>query len=46
MKLHKFQNLCGTVRRALVLKAQKEIVLKFYNVMVIPVLLRDLNAEL
>jgi hypothetical protein len=35
MKLRKFQNLCGSVRRTLHGKDQKETLLKFCNVVVI-----------
>jgi hypothetical protein len=38
MKLCKLQNLCGIVQRTHLGKAQKEIILTFYNVMAIPVL--------
>jgi len=38
-KLHKFQHICGTLRKTLKKKTRKETQLKFYKVMATPVLL-------
>jgi hypothetical protein len=38
MNLHKLQNVCGSIGRTDLEKAQKEIILKFYNLMAISVL--------
>jgi hypothetical protein len=38
-KLHKFQYMCGTIKRNLINKTRKDKQLKFYKVMAVPVLL-------
>jgi hypothetical protein len=38
-KLHKFQNICGTIRRNLKKKTRKGTQLKFYKPMAVPVLM-------
>ena len=37
-KVHKFQNMCGTIKRTLKNKTQKETMLKFYKTMAVPIL--------
>ncbi|PSN48599.1 hypothetical protein C0J52_22220 [Blattella germanica] len=36
-KVHKFQNMCGTIKRTLKNKTQKETMLKFYKTMAVPI---------
>lgn len=38
-KIHKFQAICGTINRTFKKKARKETLLKFYDIMALPVLL-------
>jgi hypothetical protein len=39
VKLQRFQQLCGTIKRALAGKVRKETLLRFYKIMAIPTLL-------
>jgi hypothetical protein len=43
-KLHKFQNICGTIRRNLKRKTRKDTQLKFYKTMAVPVLMYGSEA--
>jgi hypothetical protein len=41
VKLQRFQQICGTIKRTLAIKVRKEMLLRFYKIMAIPILLYD-----
>jgi hypothetical protein len=43
--MHKFQNICGTIRRNLKKKTRRDTQLKFYKTMLVPVLMYGSEAR-